>query len=99
MTDTYKKYIYNQFREAYSFSGMPIEIYLRGKKKKQGRHHEDKDISDGVYVNPDEDDEVIETVEVSNHQDDEDDFEEDSDDGYEFENEDDLQKGNRPHDL
>lgn len=53
MTDTYKKYIYNQFREQYSFSGMPIEIYLRGKKRKEGRHTEDKDISDGVYENPD----------------------------------------------
>lgn len=55
MTETYKKYIYNQFRDHYAFSGMPIEIYLRGKKKKEtGRHHVDKDISDGVYENPDE---------------------------------------------
>lgn len=35
MTETYKKYLYNQFREAYSFQGMPIQIYLRGKKRKE----------------------------------------------------------------
>ncbi|MEI8365691.1 MAG: ribosome biogenesis GTPase Der [Parachlamydiaceae bacterium] len=34
MTETYRKYIYNQFREAYSFEGLPIEIYLKGKKRK-----------------------------------------------------------------
>jgi GTPase len=34
MTETYKKYIYNNFREAYQFSGLPLEIYLRGKQRK-----------------------------------------------------------------
>lgn len=38
MTETYKKYIYNQFRETYSFLGLPLEIYLKGKKKKQEDH-------------------------------------------------------------
>lgn len=108
MTDTYKKYIYNQFREQYSFSGMPIEIYLRGKKKKEaGRHHVDKDISDGVFINPDEESETENTPEGKPKRtkvellDDEDvdfdgiDDEEDTD--YEFENEDELRnnKDNR----
>lgn len=42
MTDTYLKYIYNQFREEYGFAGLPINIYLRGKKKadkENPRHH------------------------------------------------------------
>lgn len=33
MSVSYKKYLYNQFREAYRFSGVPIELYLRGKEK------------------------------------------------------------------
>lgn len=31
MTDTYKKYLINQFREKYGFSGCPISFDLRGK--------------------------------------------------------------------
>lgn len=48
MTDSYKKYIYNQFREAYAFTGLPIEIYLRGKKKRaeDGHGHEDRSLED-----------------------------------------------------
>ncbi|WP_042280940.1 ribosome biogenesis GTPase Der [Candidatus Protochlamydia sp. R18] len=34
MTDTYKKYLYNQFREAYAFTGVPILIHLKGKTKR-----------------------------------------------------------------
>lgn len=34
MTDSYKKYLYNQFRETYRFLGLPLEIYLKGKKRK-----------------------------------------------------------------
>lgn len=34
MTDTYKKYLYNQFREEYRFSGVPIIMHLRGKKRR-----------------------------------------------------------------
>ncbi|MFN4173910.1 MAG: ribosome biogenesis GTPase Der, partial [Parachlamydiaceae bacterium] len=33
MSVSYKKYLYNQFREDFSFSGVPIELYLRGKEK------------------------------------------------------------------
>lgn len=32
MTDTYKKYLLNNFREVYGFSGCPLTLELRGKK-------------------------------------------------------------------
>lgn len=35
MTETYRKYLINQFREAYQFSGCPIRFELRGKKSEQ----------------------------------------------------------------
>lgn len=35
MTETYKKYLYNQFREMYDFTGVPISIYLKGKEKRE----------------------------------------------------------------
>lgn len=34
MVESYKKYLYNQFRETYSFLGMPLRIFLKGKEKK-----------------------------------------------------------------
>lgn len=34
MVESYKKYLYNQFRETYSFSGMPLRIFLKGKERK-----------------------------------------------------------------
>lgn len=34
MVESYKKYLYNQFRESYSFSGMPLRIFLKGKERK-----------------------------------------------------------------
>lgn len=33
MSDTYRKYLYNQFRETYSFTGVPILMHLKGKEK------------------------------------------------------------------
>lgn len=33
MTDTYKKYLYNQFRDTYEFTGVPILMHLKGKEK------------------------------------------------------------------
>lgn len=41
MTESYKKYLYNQFREAYGFTGVPLLIHLKGKLKQnaeRGRH-------------------------------------------------------------
>lgn len=35
MIESYKKYLYNQFRESYEFTGVPIRIYLKGKEKKE----------------------------------------------------------------
>jgi GTP-binding protein len=35
MTESYKKYLYNQFRETYAFTGVPINLYLKGKEKKE----------------------------------------------------------------
>lgn len=37
MTEAYKKYLYNQFRENYGFLGVPIRLYLKGKKATQER--------------------------------------------------------------
>ena len=34
MLDTYKKYLLNQFREYYHFTGVPIVFYLKGKKRR-----------------------------------------------------------------
>lgn len=33
MADTYKKFLYNQFRKEWRFSGVPIVMHLRGKEK------------------------------------------------------------------
>lgn len=35
MSETYKKYLYNQFRETYAFTGVPISLYLKGKEKRE----------------------------------------------------------------
>lgn len=35
MIESYKKYLYNQFREAYGFVGVPISIYMKGKERKE----------------------------------------------------------------
>jgi GTP-binding protein len=35
MIDSYKKYLYNQFRETYQFTGIPITFHLKGKEKKE----------------------------------------------------------------
>lgn len=35
MIESYKKYLYNQFRETYAFTGVPIRMFLKGKEKKE----------------------------------------------------------------
>lgn len=35
MTDTYKKYILNQFRLTFPFTGCPVRLHLRGKKERK----------------------------------------------------------------
>lgn len=37
MIESYKKYLTNQFRETYAFTGVPIRIFLKGKEKKEKR--------------------------------------------------------------
>jgi GTP-binding protein len=43
MADTYKKYLYNQFRNEWRYSGVPIIMHLRGKEKNQGDEISDSD--------------------------------------------------------
>lgn len=64
MTETYKKYLYNQFRETYGFLGVPLTLHLKGKKKsKEERHrksHESLDFDESSNDQPEfneEDDE------------------------------------------
>lgn len=69
MTDTYKKYIYNQFRESYAFTGVPLLIHLKGKEKREKPessipevdhpHHHHKKVFEG-YEEPDAETEVVE---------------------------------------
>lgn len=42
MMESYKKYIYNQFRETYQFTGVPILMHLKGKEKKEKPTHSAK---------------------------------------------------------
>lgn len=63
MTETYKKYIYNQFREAYNFLGLPLEIYLKGKKPKEQRDSHETSLGDKNYKAETGDDEVDEDEE------------------------------------
>lgn len=39
MTETYKKYLYNQFREVYAFTGVPLTLHLKGKEKRERPEH------------------------------------------------------------
>lgn len=43
---SYKKYLQNQFREAYSFTGVPLLFHLRGKEKREkpGESSESKEL-------------------------------------------------------
>ena len=40
-TDTYKRYLYNQFREQWQFTGVPLNFYVRGKAKNTREGHSD----------------------------------------------------------
>lgn len=42
MTETYKKYLYNQFRETYAFTGVPLTLHLKGKEKRERPEHANK---------------------------------------------------------
>lgn len=50
MTEPYRKYLYNQFREAYGFTGVPITLHLKGKKRPGiGRHGGEPGIGEENY--------------------------------------------------
>lgn len=59
MTEPYKKYLYNQFRETYGFTGLPLIMHLKGKKKskneKQNKphthHEESNDVEEEFHEN------------------------------------------------
>jgi len=52
MTDTYKKYLYNQFRKAYQFTGVPILMHLKDKSKseKTSGGKKDRSLEDAGYL-------------------------------------------------
>lgn len=54
MTESYRKYLYNQFRETYGFTGVPITLHLKGKQKTKGP--KGKDISRDLEKHGAEDD-------------------------------------------
>lgn len=56
MTESYKKYLYNQFRETYGFIGVPLTMHLKGKKKTK----EEKRSGDTTSSHPAEEDESFE---------------------------------------
>lgn len=74
MTETYKKYLYNQFRETYAFTGVPISLFLKGKEKKERPEH--SRTARAENAEEDEESENNQEIEVGNHESD-----------YRFENE------------
>jgi GTP-binding protein len=42
-TDTYKRYLYNQFREQWEFTGVSLNFFVRGKSSKNPYHTPDED--------------------------------------------------------
>lgn len=56
MTESYKKYLYNQFRETYGFIGVPLTMHLKGKKKTK----EEKRSGNTTSPHPAEEDESFE---------------------------------------
>lgn len=54
MTEPYRKYLYNQFRDVYQFTGVPISLHLRGKKRIKGAKHEvEPGIGEENYIEED----------------------------------------------
>ncbi len=56
MTDTYKKYLYNQFRVTFGFTGVPIKLHMKDKektgvgKRPKGSHLPDRSLEDVGYL-------------------------------------------------
>jgi GTPase len=81
MLESYRKYIYNQFREMYGFTGVPIRLFLKGKEKRD----KPTDTPPSPHPDPVDSDNENEEFEVEHETDyaDEDSFEEE----YQFEDE------------
>ncbi len=43
--DTYKKYLINQFRKAYQYTGVPLTFYLKGKKRQDKKKSSQAEVS------------------------------------------------------
>ena len=50
MLESYKKYLYNQFRETYGFLGVPILLHLKGKQKSQGERAAKEALEDESFA-------------------------------------------------
>ncbi len=83
MTDTYKKYLYNQFRDVYAFTGVPILMHLKGKTKRDRPEPSSQRREERSESSHEEDEEFSHEREDSH-----DEWEGDED--YYFENEEDL---------
>lgn len=76
MTETYKKYLYNQFRETYGFLGVPITIHLKGKSPRKAEQEQtDREIKEGTYVPPEDEEIELEHQEEFAEEFDDDEFE------------------------
>lgn len=78
MLESYKKYLQNQFRETFAFTGVPIRMYLKGKVKRDKPTTQDVEKVERKKEHEDDLNEEIEMIE---------DFEGGD---YEFENEEDI---------
>jgi len=55
MMESYKKYLYNQFREEYGFLGVPITLHLKGKSPRKAEKDQVKrEVQEGTYRAPEE---------------------------------------------
>lgn len=84
MSETYKKYLYNQFRETWGFLGVPIVFHLKGKNKGK-REKREPAIGDAAKKLEDEED----VLDVFDEDADVADFEDSLDDGEEYDFEED----------
>jgi GTPase len=86
MVESYKKYLYNRFREEYGFSGIPLVFRLKGKQRTQreksqeamAEHHPKRQTTHNPVVEEDNDHGDDDYVE-----DGDDDFFDDGDDVHE----------------
>lgn len=68
MMESYKKYLYNQFREEYGFLGLPITLHLKGKSPRKAEKDQTKrEVQEGTYRAPEdvEEEEEIEGEMIS----------------------------------